>query len=105
MGPVMAKMMSELQAKHPSVGPCRNIGLFGMVEFVDKNNGPLVPYAKDPKGLMKQILGKLRENGFVTYSHENMIAVSPPLIITEAELQEAYDILDKVATWVDENLL
>ncbi len=105
MGPVMAKMMAELQAKHPSVGPCRNIGLFGMVEFVDKNNGPLVPYAKDPKGLMKQILGKLRENGFVTYSHENMVAVSPPLIITEAELQEAFDILDKVATWVDENLL
>ncbi|HAK45118.1 MAG TPA: aspartate aminotransferase family protein [Spirochaeta sp.] len=105
MGPVLAKHMAELQAKHPSVGPCRNIGLFGMVEFVDKNDGPLVPYAKDPKGLMKQIVGKLRENGATTYSHENMISVSPPLIITEEELKELFVILDKVATWVDENLL
>ncbi len=105
MGKVLAAKMAELQKKHPSVGPCRNIGLFGMVEFVDKENGPLVPYAADPKGFMKQIVGKLRENGFTTYSHENMISVSPPLIITEQELSEAFEILDKVCSWVDENLL
>ncbi len=105
MGKVMASLMADLQAKHPSVGPCRNIGLFGMVEFVNKDNGPLVPYAKDPEGTMKKILGKLRENKFMTYSHENMVAVSPPLIITEEELKEAFAILDKVCTWVDENLL
>ena len=105
MGKVMSKLMADLKAKHPSVGPCRNIGLFGMVEFVDKNDGPLVPYAKDPKGLMKQIIGKLIENGVTTYSHENMISVSPPLIINEEQLKEIFVILDKVCTWVDENLL
>lgn len=105
MGKVMAKLMADLQAKHASVGPCRNIGLFGMVEFVNKENGPLVPYAADPKGLMKQILGKLKENGFTTYTHENMLAVSPPLIISEEQLTEAFAILDKVCTWVDGNLL
>ncbi len=105
MGKVLRAEMDKLMKNHPSVGPCRNIGLFGMVEFVDKNGGPIVPYAKDPKGIMKQIIGKLREYGFTTYSHENMISVSPPLIITEQELKEAFEILDKVATWVDGNLL
>jgi len=106
MGPVLAKHMADLRAKHPSVGECRNIGLFGMVEFV-KNAAeePMVPYGKDPEGTMKKILGKLKENGFTSYTHENMLAVSPPLIITEQELAEAFEILDKVCTWVDENLM
>lgn len=104
MGKVLSKLMSELKAKHKSVGPCRNIGLFGMIEFINKENGPLVPLAKDPNGFMKQIVGKLKENGFNTYSHENMVSVSPPLIITEEELKEAFDILDKVCSWVDDNL-
>jgi taurine--2-oxoglutarate transaminase len=69
MGKVMAGLMADLQKKHPSVGPCRNIGLFGMVEFVNKENGPLVPYAQDPEGKMKKILGKLRENGFTSAYH------------------------------------
>jgi len=106
MGKVLAKEMAALRAKHPCVGECRNIGLFGMVEFVkNASEEPMVPYGKDPEGKMKKILGKLRENGFTTYSHENMIAVSPPLIITEQEMHEAFEILDKVCSWVDENLM
>ncbi|MDR1893176.1 MAG: aminotransferase class III-fold pyridoxal phosphate-dependent enzyme [Spirochaetales bacterium] len=103
MGKVMAKRLAALRAAHDTVGECRSIGLFGMVEFVknSKTDEPLVAYGQDPQGVMKQIMGKLAENGFWTYTHENMVAVSPPLIITEAELNQAFDILDKVAGWVD----
>ncbi|MDD3349789.1 MAG: aspartate aminotransferase family protein, partial [Eubacteriales bacterium] len=43
----------------------------------------------------------LKAEGFYTYSHENMIQVSPPLIITEQEMNEALQILDKVLDSVD----
>ena len=34
MGTIMKELGSELQAKHPSVGAVRSIGLFGIVELV-----------------------------------------------------------------------
>ncbi len=50
---------------------------------------------------MKKILGMLTAEGFWTYSHENMIIVAPPLIITEDEIVENMKIMDKVLTEVD----
>ena len=56
---------------------------------------------QDPQGLMNKIIGMLKKEGFYTYSHENMIIVAPPLIITEEELREAMGILDRVMDSVD----
>ena len=50
---------------------------------------------------MGKIIGKLKEQGFSTYSHENTIIVAPPLIIKEEELREAMKILDNVLDYVD----
>ena len=50
----------------------------------------------------EKIVGKLKEEGFSTYSHENTIIVAPPLIITEEELKDAMKIMDKVLDYVDE---
>ena len=104
MSKIMAAKLKKLREDHECVGECRIIGLFGMVEFIknSKTQEAIVPYGLDTKGIMKQILGKLKEEGFATYSHENMIVVSPPLIITEKEIDEAFVMLDKVCTWVDE---
>lgn len=62
---------------------------------------PLVPFGRDPEGIMGKILGMLKADGFWTYSHENMVIVAPPLIITEEELKEAMAIMDKVLDSVD----
>lgn len=106
MGEVLADEFKKLREKHVCVGECRNIALFGMIEFNKNSQGePLVEYAHDPQGIMKQILGKLRENGFLTYAHENMVAVSPPLTITEKELRDAMAIMDKVCSWIDETFV
>lgn len=48
---------------------------------------PLVPYGKDPEGKMVKLIGMLKAKGFMTYSHENMILISPPLIITPEQVQ------------------
>ncbi|MCR5047111.1 MAG: hypothetical protein K6A42_11085 [Treponema sp.] len=43
----------------------------------------------------------LKSRGFFTYSHENVIMVAPPLIITEEQIDEELAKLDEVLTIVD----
>ena len=103
VGKVLAESLDNIRNKHACVGETRCIGLFSSLELVkDKETRePLVPFNQDPEGIMPKILGMLRAEGFYTYSHENMIFVSPPLIITEEELNEAMQMLDKVLDSVD----
>ncbi len=103
VGAVLAKQLEEMKKVHPSVGDVRHIGLFSCVELV-KDKGtkePLVSYGKDPDGTMGKIIGLLKERRFMTYSHENMIFVCPPLIITEKQLLEELEKLDEVLSIVD----
>ena len=104
MGVILGEKLEKIKQKHASVGDVRYIGLFSAVELVkDKDTREaLVPYGKDPEGIMGKIIGMLKEKGFSTYSHENCIMVAPPLIIKKEELEEAMDILDKVLNFVDE---
>ncbi|MEI8215787.1 MAG: aminotransferase class III-fold pyridoxal phosphate-dependent enzyme [Eubacteriales bacterium] len=103
VGKVLAELLEGLKAKHACVGDVRYIGLFSCLELVkDKaTKEPMVPYGKDPEGIMPKIIGMLKAEGFSTYSIENMIHVSPPLIITEEQLRDAMKIMDKVLDSVD----
>lgn len=107
VGPVLGSLLEDLKAAHPCVGDVRCIGLFSAVELVKnkETKEPLVPYGKDPLGLMGKIVGMLKEGGFATYSHENMILVAPPLIITEEQLREEMEVLDQVLSTVDREFL
>lgn len=104
MGKLLGELLEALKEKHVCVGDVRYIGLFSAVELVKSKNTrePLVAYGKDPRKIMPQIVGMLKKRGFVTYSHENMIIVAPPLIIREEELKEAIGLLDEVLNEVDE---
>lgn len=103
LAPVLAALEDEMVEKHACVGQVRHIGLFSMIELVKnkETREAIVPFGKDPEGMMGKILGMLKKEGFATYSHENMIMVSPPLIITEEELRKAMAIMDKVLDSVD----
>lgn len=103
VGKVLGELLEEMKAKHPCVGDVRYIGLFSAVELVKdkKTREPLVPYGKDPEGIMGKILGMLKAKRFMTFGHENMILVAPPLIITEEQLREELAKLDEVLGEVD----
>ena len=103
VGKVLGEKLEEMKVAHPSVGDVRYIGLFSAVELVKDKTAkePLVPYGKDTEGIMGKIIGMLKEKGFMTYSHENMILVAPPLIITEEQLLEELAKLDQVLDNVD----
>jgi taurine--2-oxoglutarate transaminase len=106
VGKVLGELLEAFKLKHPCIGDVRYIGLFSALELVKdrQTKEPLVAYGKDPKGIMGAIIKNLISKGFVTYSHENMIMVAPPLIITENQLQEAMTILDKVLYSVDQTI-
>jgi taurine--2-oxoglutarate transaminase len=107
VGTVLGEKLEKMKVSHPCVGDVRYIGLFSAVELVkDKDTKEaLVPYGKDPEGIMGKILGELKERKFMTYTHENMIIVAPPLIITEEQLVEELVKLDEVLTIIDKNFI
>jgi taurine--2-oxoglutarate transaminase len=107
VGKVLAEIEDDMKARHKCVGDARHIGLFSCLELVkDKETREaLVPYGRDPEGVMPRIIGMLKAERFMTYSHENMVFVCPPLIIKEEELRAEMAKLDKVLDYVDENLI
>jgi taurine--2-oxoglutarate transaminase len=96
MGNVLRDLLEDLQRRHPSVGATRNIGLFGIVELV-RNRQTLEPMAPfNGTSPEMQALGRfLREEGLYTFVRWNTFFTNPPLCITEAEMHEAFAIIDK----------
>ena len=97
-GAKLGECLEDIKLKHKSVGDVRYIGLFSAVELVKDRTTrePLVPYGKDPEGIMGKLIGMLKKKGFMTYSHENMILISPPFIITPEQVAEEMAKLDEV---------
>jgi taurine--2-oxoglutarate transaminase len=96
MGAVMKTLSAELQAKHPSVGAVRSIGLFGIVELIRdrKTKQPMAPFNGTSEEMAA--LGKFfRENGLYTIVRWNSFYTNPPLCINEEQLREAFAIIDK----------
>ena len=107
VGKHLGEVLEKIKSKHKSVGDVRYIGLFAGVELVKDRatREPLVPWGQDPAGVMGSIVKELKSRGFVTYSHENVIIVAPPLIITEEQIDEELAKLDDVLSIVDEKFV
>jgi taurine--2-oxoglutarate transaminase len=96
MGAIMKTLSAELQAKHPSVGAVRSIGLFGIVELIQdrRTRQPLAPFNGTSEEMTS--LGKFfRENGLYTFVRWNTFFTNPPLCINEQQLREGFAIIDK----------
>jgi len=106
-GRELGEILENLHETYSCIGEVRYIGLFSAIELVKNKSTrePLVEFNNDQENIMAQITGKLAREGFRTYSHENMLIVAPPLIITEQQLRDAMKIMDKVLDWVDHNII
>ena len=105
MGQVMRRHHLELKKTHPSVGAVRNIGLFGMIDLVRSRDPwePMAPY-NGTSDEMKVVAKYLRDNGLYTFVRWNGIHTNPPLTITEAQLAEAFDIIDGALDLADKGV-
>ena len=101
-GRLMAQLLAELAARHPSVGAVRSIGLFGVVELVRNRDTrtPLAPFnGTSPE--MQELGRFFRQEGLYTFVRWNYFFTNPPLSITEPELREGFGIIDRALAITD----
>jgi taurine--2-oxoglutarate transaminase len=101
-GPVLKRMLSDLGEAHPSVGDVRSIGLFGIIELVKdrKTNEPMAPWTgSSPE--MAALKKYCFDHGLYLYTHWHTVLIIPPLIISEAQLEEGAAVLDKALAITD----
>ena len=100
---VMRRHHEALAAKHPSVGAHRNLGLFGILDLVRSRDPwtPITPF-NGTSDEMKAIGKFLRDNGVYTMIANNSIHTNPPLCITEEQLAEGFDVIDRALDIADQ---
>lgn len=82
----------ELQKKHPIIGDIRGIGLMRGAEFVHADKSPA------PEEL-EMVLEEMKDRGFIIGKNgvaRNVMAFQPPLVITEADIDNVLNTLDDV---------
>lgn len=86
-------------AHHPLVGEARGIGLTGAIELVsDKATGESIP-AEHQMG--EKIVALALKHGLIIRPIGDSVIFAPPFIITEGEIDEMFDRLEKVLSEVD----
>ncbi len=103
----LEKKLYELGDKHICVGDVRGIGHFWAFEIV-KNRETKEPF--DTKGdkisgkalMTGKIAGACMQNGLYLAPWYDTLVIAPPLIITEEQVDEAIDILEKALKVGDE---
>jgi taurine---2-oxoglutarate transaminase len=103
MGKVLRRGLNDLAEKHSVIGDIRGAGLHQVIELV-KNRETREPMSEFNKGLsgpMKLVAKTLKENGINTMVRWNMVFNCPPLIVTEAQIQEGLAILDEALSKID----
>ena len=102
MGPILHRMLTDLGEQHPSIGEVRSIGLFGIIELVRnrKTKEPLASWNSSSQEMM-DLRKALLEKGLYLDIHWHTLLIIPPLIITEEQLAEGFDILDKALSITD----
>ncbi len=105
--PLFQKRLHDY-ADHPLVGEARGVGLVGAVELVaDKAS----KQAFDPKAMVgAKMVQFLQEEGIILRAMGDNIGICPPLIITEDEINDLFDMLgrglDRTHQWaISEGLI
>jgi taurine---2-oxoglutarate transaminase len=99
MGHYLGGKLRALQAKHPSVGEVRGLGLFWAVDLVKDRktkepfNVPQDKYNKRPM-VVDGVVGEMNKRGVSVMGWVSHLVVAPPLIITEEQIDEAMTALD-----------
>ncbi|CAN7575503.1 aspartate aminotransferase family protein [Bosea sp. LjRoot9] len=100
VSPTFVKRLEKL-GEHPLVGEARGVGLIGGVELV-KDKQTKAPF-EAKKGVGAKSVVFAQEEGLITRAMGDRVAFCPPLIITEAEIEEMFNryerALNKTLDW------
>jgi len=102
----LACRLREVGARHASVGDVRGIGHFWAIELV-RNRLTKEPFnTKADKAALRPLMASklsaaMLERGLYLSNWYNHFIVAPPLIITEAEVDQGIEIIDDALTLAD----
>ena len=101
MGEVMRAGMAQLATKHPSVKGGRNIGLFGMLDLQKNSAGePFAPY-NSSHPIITELSNRFWDDGLFTLLRWSSVMCNPPLCITEEQMMEGFEIIDRALEITD----
>ncbi|WP_437950908.1 aminotransferase class III-fold pyridoxal phosphate-dependent enzyme [Sorangium sp. So ce296] len=109
MGEVVGEKLRALKEKHPSIGDVRGIGLFWAVELVKDRatkepfNVPQDKAARRPL-VVDAVVAEAAKRGVSLMGWVSHLLVAPPLIISEAEIEEGIAALDAALDVADQKL-
>ena len=92
----MRARLEKIRDAHEIVGDARGIGAFFALEFVSDRGKrtPLVPWQGSSPGPMPALFAALKQHGAYAFGRYNVLHIAPPLIASDAELDEALAIID-----------
>ena len=88
--------LERVRDVHPIVGEVRGLGAFFALEFVADRatRAPLVPWQGTSPGPMPVLFASLRKRGAYAFGRYNVLHVAPPLVIDDAQIDEAVATID-----------
>ena len=101
----MRDTLETMAERHPSIGDVRGLGMFNGIELV-KNRGtrePLVPFAAKGEAAapMTRMMKVAMDRGLYLSSFSNIVRLTPPLNISQADMRHGLEILDDVLEIAD----
>ncbi|WP_437285748.1 aminotransferase family protein [Sorangium sp. So ce406] len=109
MGAIVGEKLRALKEKHPSIGDVRGMGLFWAVELVKDRatkepfNVPQDKAARRPL-VVDAVVAEAAKRGVSLMGWVSHLLVAPPLIISEAEIDEGIAALDAALDVADQKL-
>ena len=99
MGETLGARLRQLKDKHPSVGDVRGIGMFWAIDLVSdratrKPFNTMQDKAARKPLVVDQVVAEMLARGVTVMGWISHLVIAPPLVITEAELDEAILALD-----------
>lgn len=94
IGEMFLERFQPLQAKYEEIGEVRSLGAMCAIEFITDSS------TKNPnKEKVQEIIQKAHHNGLIIMSaglYGNIIRLLTPLVVTDEQLSEGLDVLEKV---------
>jgi taurine--2-oxoglutarate transaminase len=109
MGNYVEERVTELMAKHPSIGNFRTTGLLGCIELVKnrQTKEPMAPFNAKPDemAVMNKVAAKIKELGMYTFVRWSYIFIAPPLTVTKEQIEEGLAIISEAIAIADQHVV
>jgi taurine--2-oxoglutarate transaminase len=106
MGELLFERLRSLAEKHPCVGDVRGKGLLACLELVrdPQTRAPLVPPNADSP-LPLRLRRRAWDEGLHLLARGSLLLLAPPLIVQPEHIDEAIMKLDRVLSWLEQELV